>query len=147
MTLRAELARLRRVLGPELLGSRPYRLSVPVESDVAAVERRLETGAVTAAARAYTGPLLPGSQAPAVARLRHRLADGLRTALIARRDPDLLADWAHAPWGEDDLEVWRALAAVRPTPTVRSRLTALESELGTSADRSAVTNRRNGMHS
>ena len=147
VTLRAELARLRRVLGPELLGSRPYRLSVPVESDVAAVERRLETGAVTAAARAYTGPLLPGSQAPAVARLRHRLADGLRTALIARRDPDLLADWAHAPWGEDDLEVWRALAAVRPTPTVRSRLTALESELGTSADRSAVTNRRNGMHS
>ncbi|MFJ9903676.1 GAF domain-containing protein [Streptomyces sp. NPDC101152] len=147
VTLRAELARLRRVLGPELLGSRPYRLSVPVESDVAAVERRLETGAVTAAARAYTGPLLPGSQAPAVARLRHRLADGLRTALIARRDPDLLADWAHAPWGEEDLEVWRALAAVRPTPTVRSRLTALESELGTSADRSAVTNRRKGTHS
>ena len=48
-------------------------------------------------------------------RLRRRLADGLRTALIARRDPDLLADWAHAPWGEDDLDVWRALAAVRPT--------------------------------
>ncbi|MGI5452678.1 GAF domain-containing protein [Streptomyces sp. CA-249302] len=129
VTLRAELARLRRVLGPGLLASRPYRLTVPVESDVAVVERRLETGAVTAAATGYAGPLLPGSQAPAVVRLRQRLADGLRTALIAGRDPDLLADWAHAPWGDDDLDVWRALAAVRPTAAVRSRLAALESEL------------------
>ncbi|WP_405641493.1 GAF domain-containing protein [Streptomyces sp. NBC_00019] len=129
VTLRAELARLRRVLGPGLLASRPYRLTVPVESDVSVVERRLETGAVTAAATAYSGPLLPASQAPSVVRLRRRLADGLRTALIARRDPDLLADWAHTPWGEDDFEVWRALVAARPTAAVRSRLAALESEL------------------
>ncbi|MEV7323267.1 GAF domain-containing protein [Streptomyces sp. NPDC093970] len=129
VTLRAELARLRRLLGPGLLASRPYRLTVPVESDASAVERRLEAGAVTAAVTAYPGPLLPASQAPAVVLLRRRLADGLRAALIARRDPDLLADWAHAPWGEDDLQVWRALASVRPTAVVRSRLTALESEL------------------
>ncbi|TPQ16856.1 GAF domain-containing protein [Streptomyces sporangiiformans] len=128
VTLRAELARLRRLLGAGVLGSRPYRLAVPVESDVAVVERRLGTGAVTAAVRAYAGPLLPGSQAPAVARLRRRLADGLRAALVARRDPDLLADWAHAPWGEDDLDVWRALAAARPTATVRARLEELENE-------------------
>jgi hypothetical protein len=81
--------------------------------------------------------LLPGSVAPAVVRLRRRLADGLRMALIARRDPDLLADWAHAPWGEEDLDVWRALAAVRPTAAVRARLSALESEL--SAPRSYST--------
>ncbi|MET7910488.1 GAF domain-containing protein [Streptomyces avermitilis] len=129
VTLRAELARLRRLLGPGLLASRPYRLTAAVESDVAVVERRLETGAVMAAVAAYAGPLLPGSGAPAVARLRRRLADGLRTALIARRDPDLLADWAHAPWGEDDLDVWRALAAVRPTAPVRARLDELECEL------------------
>ncbi|WP_328745213.1 GAF domain-containing protein [Streptomyces sp. NBC_00285] len=133
VTLRAELARLRRVLGPGLLASRPYRLTVPVESDVALVERRLESGAVTGAARGYAGPLLPASQAPAVVRLRRRVADGLRTALIARRDPDLLSDWAHAPWGEDDLDVWRALAAVRPTVSVRARLAALESELAAPA--------------
>jgi hypothetical protein len=128
VTLRAELARLRRLLGPGLLASRPYRLTAAVESDVAVVERRLATGAVTAAATAYTGPLLPASGAPAVVRLRHRLADGLRTALIARRDPDLLADWAHAPWGEDDLDIWRALATVRPVPAVRARLHDLECE-------------------
>ncbi|MGW4047411.1 GAF domain-containing protein [Streptomyces sp. NPDC004721] len=129
VTLRAELARLRRVLGPGLLSSRPYRLAVPVGSDVAVVQHRLETGAVAAAAAAYSGPLLPGSQAPSVVRLRQRLADGMRSALIARRDPDLLADWAHAPWGEDDLDVWRALVAVLPTATARARLAALEAEL------------------
>ncbi|WP_078962613.1 GAF domain-containing protein [Streptomyces sp. TP-A0875] len=129
VTLRAELARLRGVLGPGRLGSRPYRLTVPVESDVAVVERRLRSGAITEASTAYAGPLLPGSQAPAVVRTRRRLADALRNALIARGDPDLLADWAHAPWGEDDLDVWRALVTVRPTAAARSRLAALESEL------------------
>ncbi|MFJ4685089.1 GAF domain-containing protein [Streptomyces sp. NPDC088789] len=129
VTLRAELARLRGVLGPGLLASRPYRLTEPVESDVDAVERRLAAGAVTAAATAYAGPLLPASRAPEVARLRCRLAGGLRAALIARGDPDLLADWAHTPWGEDDLAVWRALASTRPTAAVRSRLAALEAEL------------------
>ncbi|MGW0582715.1 GAF domain-containing protein, partial [Streptomyces sp. NPDC002920] len=102
VTLRAELARLRGVLGPGLLASRPYRLTVPLESDVSVVERRLAAGAVTGALTAYTGPLLPASQAPAVVWLRQRLADELRAALIAGRDPDLLTDWAHAPWGEDD---------------------------------------------
>ncbi|MFG3548904.1 GAF domain-containing protein [Streptomyces sp. NPDC047725] len=130
VTLRAEMARLRGVLGPGVLASRPYRLTMPVESDATVVERRLRAGAVTGAAAVYGGPLLPASQAPAVVRHRRRLADGLRTALIACRDPDLLADWAHAPWGEDDLDVWRALAAVRPTAEVRSRLAALERELG-----------------
>ncbi|MET9498905.1 GAF domain-containing protein [Streptomyces sp. NPDC006552] len=128
VTLRAELARLRRVVGPDVLASRPYRLAVPVDSDLTTVERRLGSGAVTAASAAYAGPLLPSSRAPAVARIRRRLADGLRAALVARGDPDLLADWAHAPWGEDDLGVWQALAAARPTPQILARLAALDEE-------------------
>lgn len=141
VTLRAELARLRRLLGPELLASRPYRLTAAVESDATVVERRLETGGLTAAAKAYAGPLLPGSQAPAIVRLRERLASALRTALIVHRDPDLLADWAHAPWGEEDIEVWRALAVVRPTAPVRARLAALEAELGVPAGRAPARTR------
>ncbi|NED17611.1 GAF domain-containing protein [Streptomyces sp. SID9913] len=141
VTLRAELARLRQVLdagaagtaAPGLLASRPYRLTEHLESDLAVVERRLAAGAVTDALASYPGPLLPSSQAPAVVRLRRRLADGLRAALIARSDPDLLADWAHASWGEDDLDVWRALAAARPTAAHRARLAALEAELGVPA--------------
>lgn len=140
VTLRAELARLRQVFGPEMLRSRPYRLAVRVTSDVDVVERRLGCGAVTAAVSGYAGPLLPGSQAPAVARLRRRLADQVRAALIARGDPDLLSDWVHAPWGEDDAEVWRALAAVRPTAPVVARLRSLEGEL--TADAVDSTGRR-----
>ncbi|TQK50459.1 GAF domain-containing protein [Streptomyces sp. SLBN-118] len=122
VTLRAELSRLRGLLGPELLRSRPYRLAVRVDADFAAVARRLASGAVTGALSAYAGPLLPASQAPAVARLRRRLEDQLRAALVARADPGLLADWAYSPWGEDDLVVWRALAEALPLPQRPSAL-------------------------
>ncbi|MEU9200244.1 GAF domain-containing protein [Streptomyces sp. NPDC048332] len=123
VTMRAELARLRRLLGPGLLHSRPYRLGTPVDADFETVARRLESGAVAAALGAYAGPLLPRSQAPAVVRLRHRLAGQLRAALIARGDPALLADWAYRPWGAEDLPVWRALARAAP-PERRAALLA-----------------------
>ncbi|MFD8554870.1 GAF domain-containing protein [Streptomyces fradiae] len=132
VTLRAELSRLRAVLGPELLRSRPYRLGVAVDADFEAVARRLASGAVTAAVGGYAGPLLPRSTAPWVVRARRRLADELRAALLARGDARLLADWAGSPWGEDDVEVWRALAAAVPEgrrAPVRARLRALDAEL------------------
>lgn len=126
VTLRAELSRLRRLLGPELLLSRPYRFAAPVDADFDTVARRLASGAVAAALSTYAGPLLPGSQAPSVARLRRRLDDQLRASLIARGDPGLLADWAYSPWGEEDLPVWQALAAAAPpgqraAPLARAR--------------------------
>ncbi|GGZ16385.1 GAF domain-containing protein [Streptomyces nitrosporeus] len=123
VTLRAELTRLRRLLGPGLLCSRPYRLGVPLDTDFDTVTRRLESGSVAAALGAYAGPLLPRSQAPAAVRLRHRIAGQLRAALIARGDPGLLADWAYSPWGAEDLPVWRALAAAAP-PERRAALLA-----------------------
>ncbi|MEU5162790.1 GAF domain-containing protein [Streptomyces sp. NPDC020875] len=116
VTLRAELSRLRGILGPELLRSRPYRLAARVDSDFGTVARRLASGAVSDAVSAYTGPLLPSSQAPAVVRTRRRLTDQLRAALIARSDPGLLGDWAYSHWGEDDLTVWQALASALDGP-------------------------------
>lgn len=133
VTLRAELSRLRGLLGAELLRSRPYRLAVAVDADFDTVARRLASGAVTGALSAYAGPLLPASQAPAVARLRRRLEDQLRAALIARGDPGLLADWAYSPWGEDDLPVWRALAAALPVqqrPSALARVHELDAWQG-----------------
>ncbi|MEL5954075.1 GAF domain-containing protein [Streptomyces sp. CLV115] len=131
VTLRAELSRLRRLLGPELLLSRPYRLAAPVDADFDTVARRLASGAVVAALAAYAGPLLPGSRAPCVVRLRRRLDEQLRAALVARGDPGLLADWAYSPWGEDDLPVWEALAAAVPAgqrPALLARVRALDAE-------------------
>lgn len=131
VTLRAELSRLRRLLGPDLLDSRPYRLAVPVDADFDTVTRRLGSGAVAAALDAYAGPLLPGSGAPAVVRLRRRIEEQLRAALIARGDPGLLADWAYSPWGDEDLPVWRALAGAVPAnqrPALQARVRGLDAE-------------------
>ncbi|MFI8103260.1 GAF domain-containing protein [Streptomyces sp. NPDC086023] len=136
VTLRAEMSRLRALLGPGVLLSRPYRLASPVTTDHAYVAEQLALGAVSAALSAYAGPLLPSSTAPEIARLRRRLADRLRAALVARGDAGLLGDWAYSPWGEGDLEVWRALAHALPADRrgpALARARALDAELGTAA--------------
>ena len=53
------MARLRRLLGDELLGSRPYRLRMPVHADFVELAQLLEKGAVAEAFRRYRGPVLP----------------------------------------------------------------------------------------
>ncbi|WP_229399666.1 GAF domain-containing protein [Micromonospora okii] len=122
VTLRAELSRLRRALGAELLDSRPYRLRGPVRADFRTVTELLERGEVTGALDAYPGPLLPSSDAPGVARLR-RLVDGqLRAAALAARDPALLAAWTGTPAGVDDLAAWQALALALPPGAPRRPL-------------------------
>lgn len=135
VTLRAELSRLRRLLGADVLNSRPYRLTAPVTADFDTVLRRLASGAPSAALHAYAGPLLPASRAPAVARLRSRIEGRLRAALFARRDADLLADWTGSPWGADDLEAWTELAAALPhgsarVPLVLEHIRELNAEQG-----------------
>ncbi|MFI5485780.1 GAF domain-containing protein [Micromonospora echinaurantiaca] len=122
VTLRAELSRLRRILGPDLLDSRPYRLRGTVRADFRTVGELLERGDPAGALDAYAGPLLPSSDAPGVTRLR-RLVDGqLRAAVLATRDPALLAAWTATPAGADDLTAWQALAAASPPGAPRRPL-------------------------
>ncbi|MGC3859761.1 GAF domain-containing protein [Micromonospora chersina] len=136
VTLRAELSRLRRALGEELLDSRPYRLRPAVRADFRTVTELLEHGDPAGALRAYPGPLLPGSDAPGVARLR-RLVDGqLRAAVLAAADPALLTAWTATPSGADDLTAWQALARAlppgaprRPLALARARQLAEEYDL------------------
>ncbi|HEX5201900.1 MAG TPA: GAF domain-containing protein [Actinoplanes sp.] len=143
VTVRAELSRLRRALGPELLESRPYRLRAALDADFRAVTRLLEQGRVAQALAEYAGPLLPGSDAPGVTRMR-RLIDGqLRAAVLASRDRALLRAWLGAPWGADDLHVWEEYAKVlppgapaRPLATGRIRQLAAEYGLATGLQRS-----------
>ncbi|MCU7725362.1 GAF domain-containing protein [Actinoplanes sp. KI2] len=114
VTVRAELSRLRRALGPELLESRPYRLRAELDADFRTMTRLLELGRVAEALDEYAGPLLPFSDAPGVTRLR-RLVDGrLRAAVLASRDHSLIQAWLHAPWGADDLEMWEEYARLLP---------------------------------
>lgn len=80
-TLKAEISRLRRILGGRLT-SRPYRLALPHSLDAVQLLERLERGHVERAARLYSGQLLPASEAPYVADHRHHVDVALRTALL-----------------------------------------------------------------
>ncbi|MFI9527780.1 transcriptional regulator [Micromonospora rosaria] len=122
VTLRAELSRLRRVLGAELLDSRPYRLRGRLRADFRTVTGLLERGDVAGALAAYPGSVLPASDAPGVARLR-RLVDGqVRAAVLAAADPAPLAAWTATPAGADDLAAWQALARALPPGAPRRPL-------------------------
>ncbi|MEU7601713.1 GAF domain-containing protein [Streptomyces sp. NPDC041003] len=147
VTLRAEISRLRALLGPAAPLSRPYRAAGPLAADFTALTRQLAAGAVSAALHHYPGPLLPASTAPGIVRLRRRIEDQARAAVIARADAGLLTDWVCSPWGADDPEAWRALAAALP-PAGRSaalaRVRALDRELGARADGVAAAARPRG---
>jgi hypothetical protein len=72
VTVRAEMARLRRRLGP-LVASQPYRLVADVHADFLEVQWLARRGALAAARDVYVGPLLPASDVPAIAAARARL--------------------------------------------------------------------------
>jgi hypothetical protein len=135
VTVRAELSRLRRTLGPELLDSRPYRLRVELDADFASITRLLERGRVAEALDAYPGPLLPSSEAPGVARLRRLVEGELRAAVLASADRALMRTWLHAPSGADDLEMWESYVRLLPLgaparPLAQARVRQLTFEFG-----------------
>lgn len=80
VTVRAEVSRLRKLMGPVVL-TRPYRLVADVRADFETVARGLPVAADVAPLLArYTGPLLPSSKAPAVIAARRSLERAVRTA-------------------------------------------------------------------
>ncbi|MDE9367139.1 GAF domain-containing protein [Luteipulveratus sp. YIM 133132] len=121
-TVRAELIRLRRVLGEDVLRSRPYRLHADVVTDWTGVEARLAAGDVVGAARAYRGPLLPHSVAPGVVRVRDRVHAAMTSAVIACGRADLLSSWTRSTWGADDDGAWDALRRALPLSSPMRRL-------------------------
>jgi hypothetical protein len=135
VTVRAELSRLRRMLGPELLDSRPYRLRAELAADFRTVTRLVERGRVAEALDGYPGPLLPGSDAPGVTRLRRLIEGQLRAAVLAGRDRGVLQTWLRSAWGADDLEVWEAYARLLPPGSpghllATARIRELSAEFG-----------------
>ena len=72
IAVRAEMHRLREILGPAL-ATRPYRLD-GVQIDCSEVSEALTAGAIEEARDAYGGPLLPRSSVPALVAAREALA-------------------------------------------------------------------------
>jgi hypothetical protein len=104
-TVRGEVLRLRSLIGSDVLRTRPYRLDATVDTDFGTVRRALKAGKPAEALRACAGPLLPRSDAPEIREERDALVAGLRRAVLAADETDLLADYAQHPLGRDDLEV------------------------------------------
>jgi hypothetical protein len=113
-TLRAEMTRLRALLGSEVIDSRPYRLQAAAECDWLTVEAYLAAGQVADALRCYRGPLLPQSDAPHVVATRDRLERMLRTAILDSGRVDLMHAWTRSRWGADDLEAWQCQLDLLP---------------------------------
>ncbi len=125
VTVRAEMARLRKILGEGFLQSRPYRLTEPVVTDAQEVVDALDRGDTRAAMRLYGGPLLPTSQSPEIAEMRGDLRARVRRAALASKDADALMQFAVGEDGRDDVEVIQAaLLALPPSSPKRIGLTA-----------------------
>jgi transcriptional regulator of acetoin/glycerol metabolism len=125
-TLKAEVSHLRAALSGQL-SSRPYRLTMPVATDVEEVQRLLRRGDVRAAVRAYGGDLLPGTESPALVQMGDYLAVSVREALLAHPDPDAVLRYSDlAPY---DTAVVEACLASLPVhhpvaPLLKGRLAA-----------------------
>jgi GAF domain len=113
-TVRGEVRRLRALIGADLLRTRPYRLAATVDSDFAQAHRALQAGRVDAALRACSGALLPRSDAPAIRELRDELVAGLRRAVLAAGDLELLQAFVGHPLGRTDLEAHDRLVDLLP---------------------------------
>ncbi|WP_024794738.1 transcriptional regulator [Tomitella biformata] len=138
VTVRAELSRLRRVLGPGSVGSRPYRLQAPLRTDLDVVRESLARGDVVGALQGHPGPVLADSLAPGVVEIRERLDAEMRGAVLRSRDARLLQAWAGTVSGRDDPIIWQALAALMPTGSpahvqARAHLDLLNRRFGISA--------------
>jgi transcriptional regulator of acetoin/glycerol metabolism len=117
-TLKAEVSHLRAALGGQL-SSRPYRLTMPVLTDVDDVLGLLRLGRVEAAVGAYGGDLLPGTNSPALAELAEYVAVAVREALLADPRPDAVLRYSElAPYDTEVVEVCLASLAGRRHPAV-----------------------------
>lgn len=134
VSVRAEVSRLRRVLGPGALDSRPYRLAPGwIESDIAGVSA-LVADDVAAAVAAYRGPLLPASDAPGVVELRDELHARVRAAVLSSGAAGALKAWVDGP-GREDSSAWCALSDLPDLPPAErssavSMLRVLDGRLG-----------------
>ncbi|TFV70299.1 GAF domain-containing protein [Blastococcus sp. CT_GayMR19] len=119
VTVRAELSRLRRLVGAELVGSRPYRLLGRVETDLDQVRRLLARGSVGSALERYPGAVLPASRAPGVSSARERVSALLRQSVLRSRRPELLLRYGQLPEARDDVAVWQACLDCLPASSPR----------------------------
>lgn len=117
-TLRAELVRLRKILGDldEALvpRSRPYRLEKTPRSDARMVLKAIERGDLEMALEHYAGPVLPRSMAPGIEAIRDEVFAALRQAMLQDGSAEQLMRFLELPEVQDDEEVLGTALQVLP---------------------------------
>jgi hypothetical protein len=115
-TLKAEVSHLRAALHGQLT-SRPYRLTMPVTTDIDTVLSAVRRGDVGAALAAYGGDLLPGTDSPALTELGEFVAVAVREALLTDPQPEAVVRYTElAPYDAEVVEVCLARLGDRPHP-------------------------------
>jgi transcriptional regulator of acetoin/glycerol metabolism len=115
-TLKAEVSHLRSALEGQLT-SRPYRLTMPVTTDVDTVLAAVRRGDVAAAVAAYGGDLLPGTDSPALTEMGEFVAVAVREALLADPQPEAVVRYTElAPYDIEVIEVCLARLGDAPHP-------------------------------
>ncbi|WP_028045635.1 helix-turn-helix domain-containing protein [Cellulomonas sp. URHE0023] len=117
VTVRAEVSRLRRIVGPLLSESRPYRLTARLRTDIDLVRDLLAGGEVNAALSTYRNRVLARSVAPGVERAREELSTEVRAAILATPEPGPVSRWVASDEGSDDWQAWERLARLAPRGT------------------------------
>jgi hypothetical protein len=113
VSVRAELSRMRRLLGPAL-DTQPYRFASPIDADLVNVRADLAAGRPGRALARYAGELLPSSEAPGIVEARRGLDSAVRAAVIRSGEDDLLRAWVDSPAGAHDLPAIELLLRRRP---------------------------------
>ncbi|QTR45058.1 transcriptional regulator [Thiothrix litoralis] len=90
-TLKSELSHLRRLLDGKI-GSRPYRLQVPVWADFIRVWETLRQQQSQEAFSLYRGSFLPQSESPEIEEWRHCIDAVMGKALESCQDPSVLME-------------------------------------------------------
>lgn len=125
VTVRAEIHRMRAQLGAEVVHTRPYRLSADLDADFLRVRAAVRAGDTDALLDAFGGPLLGGSEAPALRDERESLTALARRVALDSRDAGTLWRFWETSCGADDLEVVDRLCDALPPTDPRARIAAV----------------------
>lgn len=118
--VKATVSRIRRSVP---ISQAPYRLSANVQSDFSELIEAVEAGELITALDLYKGPLLPGSDAPAVVELREYVDELLKGTILRSSDVELMIRLGTMM--EGDLEIWeRAKSLLAPKDSRRGLVNA-----------------------
>lgn len=124
-TVRAEMHRLRNLLGSGVLDTKPYRIIADASGDITDVQAALRNGDLHTALDLYAGPLLARSDAPALRAERDELDATFRRAVLDSKDPGALWQFAQTSTGAEDVEIFESLEAVLPADDPRHAAVAV----------------------